>query len=185
MPNCCNFLMKITGKEEAVKEVVQVIKADYDYSTNEFSFDRHLWRVFEADVTEEDYNETHDYYAIVSGNCAWSVSSCMLDRPHSYQNRYKNDEDNRGTDIVTESRNLGVIVEIYSSEPGVGLQEHYYINKGNIEINQCVEYEEHFWDQDEYTMEDYNEEYGTNFTEDQFDEDGCCKIGGFENWDFA
>lgn len=185
MPNICSFSMKIIGKSEAVREMVQVVKADYDYTKNQFSFNRHLWRVFEADVTEENYVNDGNSYVIINGECAWSISSCMLDGPHSYQNQHKNDENNKGTDLQTESRNLGVIIEVYSSEPSVGFQEHYLIENGEMKTDECVVYEEYFWDQDEYTIEEYNKEYDTDFTEDMFDEDGCCGVGGFTSWEFA
>ena len=82
MPNYCDYEMKVVGKTNCIKEFIKVMQADYNYGTNEFTGPRHMYRVFEAYVDQEP--EAIDEYGnaecIISGYCAWSVASCMLDQ---------------------------------------------------------------------------------------------------------
>ena len=87
MPNLCMYSMCVKGKKEKVEEFIKVIKAYYDYGTMEFGFSRHLFRVFEADCDEIEDLGNNVYQAIIGGNCAWSVSTCMFE--NGYYNNIK------------------------------------------------------------------------------------------------
>jgi len=192
MANYCYYEMKVQGRPESVDEFIKIIKADYDYDNNKFSFERHFWRVFEAEVSNEEIYEGVKS-CIISGNCAWSVEACMFDRGTSYQASFRKNPKIfgcsekticRGTDIIAESKCLNLIIEIYSEEEGIGFQEHYLIINGDLIIDECVNYSCFYWDEYEYpTIEDFNEGHNTNFTEDMFDNNGELKIGGFK-WEY-
>lgn len=79
MPNLCMYSMCVKGAKEKVEEFLKVIQADYDYGTMEFSHDRHLFRVFEACCNGIEELSDNRYQAIIDGDCAWSVHTCMFE----------------------------------------------------------------------------------------------------------
>lgn len=151
MPNYCDYSMRVKGKKENIEEFIEIIKADYNYYTMKFTAKRHLHRVFEADVVNEP-DEICDgiYDAIIDGYCAWSVSCCMFDGAHSYYQQLKSEYGDmfRGTTIPIESKRLDLDIEIFSSEPGIQFMEHYIVKKGDIVLEECVDYSE-------YCLSDY------------------------------
>ena len=52
------------------------------------------------------------------------------------------------------------------------------IDRGDVLVEDCVDYEEH-WVQEYDTIEEYNAEYDTNFTADMVNDNGDICIGGF------
>lgn len=153
MPNLCEYDIKIVGKRKKdVEAVVDYLRTDYN--EEEENCPLHPWRVFSCDG--ETYKED-DYFVFEgSGDCAWSVRVCMFDGEMTYQNDHPN---SRGRTIAWMCKEYHVRVEIFSKESGCCFAEHYLINnKGEIEIAESTDYEEH-----------YNEET------DEYEE-----IGGFE-----
>jgi hypothetical protein len=156
--------MKITGQAKGVKEFIRMLqwKDEFEYNG--------LGRVFEFSFETEDIDKKREdeIVSVVGfGDCAWSVLCSMM-------------AEYRGANpsLESESERLGLVVEVYSSEPGCQFQEHMLFNKGDVVINECVDYEEHWiWEFD--TIEEYNDEYETNFTEDMVDDNGNICIGGF------
>lgn len=196
MANDCNYEMKVTGHPEDIKEFIKVIQADYNYIKQEFSYERHLYRVFEAEYCEleEEDAENNIWSCIIYGYCAWSVYCCMLEGPSTYYNENypyhtvyidgKNIEIlSKGTSLIKESAKLNLTIEVFSEEIGMGFQEHFVIEYGECIINECVDYKEYYWDKKEHpTLEEFNAEHGTNFTlEDDSDQD-TFYIGGFGEW---
>ena len=118
-----------------------------------------------------------DGYIEVSGYCAWSVI-CSIGAKDQYS-----DKEYPSTSLLEESELLNLDIEVYSTEPG-GFAEHYHYHNGEVLADECVEYWEHYWDKEEYpTLKEYNAEYNTHFTMEDFAErDGCIAvIGGFPN----
>lgn len=150
MPNYCSYEMKVNGKKESQEKLLEIMKADYDYNTMEFSADKHLFRIFEASLCE--FSEDDDFF--ISGYCAWSVYSCMMEGEHSYYNSLKERFPNefRGTTLVELSKELDLEIEVFSEEPGCGFMEHYIIKNGELIVNKCHEYEEVYDEKtEEYT----------------------------------
>ncbi len=87
MPNYCSYSMKVTGEPVNVREFIEVIQR------NDHTSGRHFYRVFEAYVDNESTIDD-DKYAIINGECAWSVHSCMMEGPNTYSyeeiTEYKN-----------------------------------------------------------------------------------------------
>jgi len=118
MPNYCDYSMCVKGKKDNIEEFIKVIEADYDYNTMQFSFDRHFFRVFEADYDEIEKVGRGVYQVIINGYCAWSVASCMFEDGY-YRNvrkEHRNTVNFKGTTIPLESKRLQLDIEIYSSE---------------------------------------------------------------------
>ena len=198
MANYCGFKMKITGKPKNIIEFVKIIHPECNYTG--IAPDRHLFRIFDANVDTEEFlalsvadNET-DIFCYVDGSCAWSISSCMTDDPFSSYSQQKRllssgtDEEKRstkskGTTLEIESGRLNLTIEVYGEEPGCGFEEHYAFVNGKTVTNE-VEDATWYCIDDYESLEELNEEEGTEFTEDDFDEDNYAKIGGFEEWVF-
>ena len=180
MPNYCSYSMRITGRPEDVDFFVRELNQDYNYD-NGICQDipvgvRHFCRVFEANeytssIFREAVNDKYDVIlkrSHVSGYCAWSVASCMMGGPCSYYNdlkiRYGNNS--KATTLRFESARLNLIIELYSEEPGCCFSEHIMFVNGEGIINDCVDYYERWYDEDDNELDEPIIE------------------GGYESWDF-
>ena len=173
MPNYCNYLLKVKGNKENCKKFHEIME-DYDLP-------RHFWRVFEADIYNEEETE-NGYVMEIGGTCAWSVYSCMCKGLHTYAN----DNPEKSTSLQEQSLQLGLEIEVYSEEPGMGFMEHFHYKNGEILADECRNFSCIWWDKDEYpTFEEFCEEYDLSgiTEEDLNDNDEYC-VGGFE-WNFS
>ena len=167
MPNLCCYSMKIKGNKENVYEFHKRMR-DYDAPN-------HLWRMFEADVYDEKDNEDGTIKIDVAGSCAWSIETCC--RASGYSD---------GVDLLeVNSRDLNLEIEIWSDESGMCFQEHYFYKNGECLIDDCVEWNEYYYDEYEYdSFEEFKRENDIpdDITEDDL-EDGCYyHDGGFDNY---
>lgn len=186
MPNYCYYSMCVKGKKENIEEFAKVIQADYDYRTMNFSHDRHMFRVFEAEMDEIEKINEDVYQAVFNGNCAWSVSSCMFDERHSYYERLKEKYPNefRGTTLPIESKRLNLDIEVFSEEGGMCFQEHYIIRNGNVEVDECVDWEEYYIGEYD-SKEEAEEDLEIEITDEEWNcGEEYISRGGFDNWDF-
>lgn len=160
MANYCEYVMKITGRKENVEELIEMMKWQGKYENCG------LGRIY--DCWEDDAEELSEEFGTVqmSGNCAWSVLTAM----RNYKGRHPS--------LESETERLNLLVEVYSSEPGCGFQEHCIIDKGEVILEDCVNYEEH-WIGEFNSLKEYNEERGTDFTDDMIQDDEYVYIGGY------
>ena len=184
MPNYCYYQMCVKGSKKNVDEFIKVINAHYDYGTMEFSHDRHFFRVFEANCDEIEEVDDDVYKAYISGDCAWSVSTCMLENGYYKDVKERYPKYFRGTTLPIESQRLNLAIEVYSEECGMCFSEHYQIVNGEMLIDECVDYEE-------YYIGDYNsrldaeEDLGIEITKEEWNSgEEYIKRGGFEEWYF-
>lgn len=171
MPNYCYYEMKVVGIDDNIDELISMM--NYNHPTY------HFHRVFEADVYDRG-----DGYALISGDVAWSIYSamlCLLGGCESTGKEY--------TFISNVSKSLQLKIEIFSSEPGIGFQEHYLIRNGEMMIEGCEDYTEYYFDELYYKGETYEEkfaafleEYKLNITPDDLNENGNYCIGGIKNF---
>lgn len=188
MPNICSYCMQVKGKPENVEEFIKIIQTDYAYDKNGNCYnpsdhnkpvEKHFWRVFEANVESDDIS--YDIRTVeISGDCAWSVKSCMCDGLFTYQ--YQN-PNGHGTTLQKESERLQLAIEVFSEECGMGFMEHYVVVDGNIIIDDCIDYAEYYTG-DFDTVEEMNVEYGTNFTQEEFEANEYISVGGID-WEFG
>ena len=173
MPNLCSYLLKVKGSKENC-EKFHAIMEDYDLP-------KHFWRVFEADIFNEE--ETEDGYVMeIGGSCAWSVRSCMCKGVFTYANEHPDN----GTSLLEQSLELGLEIEVYSEECGVGFMEHYHYKNGEELENECEDYTTFWWDRDEHsTFEEFCKEYNlSGITENDLNDNDEYCVGGFE-WVFS
>lgn len=176
MPNYCNYSMRIAGRQEDVDQFVKELQTNYsydDYSCSGIEEGlRHFCRVFSADVIYDEpikFKINGDCYIMlrditISGDCAWSVASCMTDSPTSYYRQLKNEYGNRSkaTTLKLESKMLNLIIEVYSEEPGCCFSEHMLYVNGRKVIDDCVDYYETWEDEDGNELDEAIIEGGYN-----------------------
>jgi len=163
MPNYCDYEMKITGSKNAIKRVIDCLKADYNYGTGKPEH-KHFFRVFECEDGGDFIKEGENKYSkYVFGYCAWSVASCMLDGQYTYYNDIKKEYPKifMGTTLKEQSKDC--IIEVFSEEGGMGFSEHYIFNKGVCELDDTCELESAGYDE--------NGEPTTNIDWDNYDGD--------------
>lgn len=175
MANCCYYEMKVQGKKNDVDEFISILKCK-DYSKP------HMYRVGSADIDNEYADsKTDTYIAYISGECAWSVESCMTQAGY-YRTRGQGDPN--ATYLQKESERLSLAIEVFSSEEGFCFSERYVYIKGEEVVN-------HYVDRNVYYMEDYddadhmNEELGTSFTQEMFENSESYIEGGYGEYDFT
>ena len=157
----CSFQMKITGKEQAVKELIAMLSREGEFLESGF--------VAISEFSAEGLQKTSVpgiCMVEASGTCDWSVKSAMRD----YGNRVPS--------LESEAERLSLVVEVYSSEANQNFQEHCFIVFGDVLIDDTLEYEEH-WIPCFDNLETYNKVFDTDFTEDMVNDDGYVHIGGF------
>ena len=147
MANNCMYEMKVVGSKEAINRVVTCLKAHYNYSVAKPEH-KHFFRVFEAYDDKIEKIGDNTYSVFVWGDCAWSVSSCMLSGAHTYYNDLKKDfpEIFMGTDLKEQSKDC--TIEVFSEETGMGFSEHYIFKNGECLCDDCVEIENAGYDED-------------------------------------
>lgn len=169
MANNCAIDIRITGKESAVRELVQMLRWEGPYENCG------LGRVFTFDLDESLTEHHPEDNSIISvqgfGDCANSIKSAIKEwSPYNLENACER---------------LGVVVEAYSSDPRNRFQEHYFCNKGVLEAADCVLYEEYFLE--DMRPEDIEElAQEKDLTVDELwakrNHNGEFTVGGFENY---
>lgn len=137
MANNCLYVMKVVGKKENCEKWLKKM--------NDYEEENHFFRIFSTEICDEGED-----FIEISGDCAWSIETCC--RAGGYS---------QGTDLLEiNSRDLDLVVEIYSQECGMAFEEHYLYKKGECIVDECTDW-----------FETYNEET-YEFSES----------GGFENY---
>ena len=173
MANNCWFEIHVKGRREDCEKWFSLMKGE--------TIDNSFCRIFNVDIT--DVTDTDDECVMcLCGDCAWSLQSCC-------RSGYT------AIDLFElYTRELHLVMEAYSEEPGIGFMEHYFYDNGDCIEDECVDYTEWFWDRSCYaTYKEFCEslgydgvdgEYPSVPKEDEFDSEGYCYIGGMR-WDFS
>lgn len=173
MPNFCNFSMMVIGEEEKLDEFIEILHNDYNKL--------HMFRIFEADENYREEFDDNKMISIIDGYCAWSVFVCMFPGEHTY---YDDEKDSpTKTNVLIESKRLGLDIEILSEECGMCFMEHYVIKSGELIVDEETEYKLFYTDAYE-TVDDFNKNTGLNISKDIF-ENKCCIAKGRFPWEFT
>ena len=123
MPNYCDYDMKVVSKS---KDSIDKLFSIMDYKDKT----RQMYRVLDVNMDKVE-REGNLFSCLFGGNVAWS---CLY-----WVEKYDKD-----LSILPElCKELGIGIELWSSEVGVGFQEHYVINKdGVVVVKECVDYRE-------------------------------------------
>lgn len=157
MANECTFTAFITGRVENVREFLKIMEKHWAYGV-----------LCEDEPQIEDFAPDTIISEHVEGYCRWSVLCAM-------RSEYRNPS------IESESKRLNLFVEFYSTEPGCAFQEHVFIKKGVVCIDDCVDYEE-IYVGDYNSIEEYNAANDTTFAQDMVADDYII-TGGF-GWEY-
>lgn len=163
MANNAFYLMKVVGDRNNVEAFIRAMKWQGEYT------ERGVGRVFNTDVYEQE-----DNYAMIEGDCAWSVISAM-----------RNEANHNNIEKLSARLNLNI--EVYCEECGFEFQEHFLVMNGDVIIDECVDWEEYAVEDFE-TKEEAEEELEVTFTDEEWanrrSNDYRITRGGFDNWDF-
>ena len=177
MANLCSFSIKVKGEHE---------KIEHFYNALQQKGNVWLGRGASADLEFEDKN-----IAKIYGFCKWSIYSALVDnarsmREHPERWSFGDRGDSRDLTFITldeASKMWNLEIEIYSEESGCCFQEHYLLNNGTFEIDECVRWEEYFLDEFS-TKEEAENSLQMSITDAQWAEQ-YVSVGGFENQEFV
>lgn len=162
MANICSFILQVQGTKESVEEFLKIIYGRYDYNTNTFTSSKHFWRVCVYGTGDVEKDNAF-YKAVVYGDCAWSVASCMFE--DGYYSEFKRSKNCRGTCLEKLTKQLHVAVDVVGEETGFAFQEHYVVVCGKVKKSEVLPfYDECIGNEDE--LADFNKRHGTSFTMD-------------------
>jgi hypothetical protein len=174
MANNCFYEMKVVGdKKKNIEEFISLL--NYTHPDGKC-----FARIFSADpdpIEEKDGK----YSVFITGDCAWSVSSCMTNNFMSYASE---DKTGKLTNLAEATKKLMLMVEIFSEEIGMEFAEHFIYSNGVCLVNDVTNYSEIWYDPEEYdTVEDYIKAEGLDLTPEQIQDlkDGeYVGLGGFD-----
>lgn len=150
MANDCSFDMKVVAKD---KETIDRLLSIMKYEDKEF----YIYRVRDVDVLYPAEKEGDNYSAVFQGDVAWSANAWVRGIPDPNS---KSETGAGYTNLVELCKTLGIKIEIWTSEPGMGFQEYILIGDNG-------EYD--------YQTEDWNLEWGEN-------DDDPVETGGFDDY---
>jgi len=186
MANYCFFTMYAEGKPESIDELVARMVTEYDHDKG-VGNRPHFWGVFGVDVDDKAPRTEGTRLVEISGQCPWSVWSCMTDGEDSVA-RSKAEDPKLApycTSLKKTANEFGIEIEVFSDEPTGCVEEHFHYSPNGLSVEEWCEYEEIDWDSDEYpTFADLDAEY--DLTEQGIKEDDYCpdetiKIGGYDD----
>ena len=123
------------------------------------------YKMLQVEETEEIQTLENGLFSqVFIGDCKWSIESSI-----------NNPSDKKG-DLTIKTN--GIIVELWSQEPGCEFEEHYVVENGNITTNDTVDWTGVFIDD----FENETEMTECGYTKEDFDENGWCHKGGFKDW---
>ena len=153
MANCCY----VTGKVSALN--IEDLKKFLDIMEKE--------KFMDFDYEEiNDWGEGERKTVRFYGDCKWSISSSINSLSYG---------------SALNKTTKGLIVEMWSQEPGVGFEEHVIYANGTCLCDDCVDWTEYNLDAYD-SLEELNEECDTNFKEEDF-VDGFASVGGFKEFE--
>lgn len=163
MANNCDFHMKIRGRKDDCRELADLLAWKNGHEKDG------IGRIYLCQVVDEGPG-----WLEVAGDCAWSVQTAILEP--------------QGGRFAEDLARLDLAVEVYSSEPGLQFQEHYVIDRGDVLVEEEVEYKE-YWVEEmgREELAEVAEELGLtpDYLMENMNEWGDYRVGGFESWDFS
>lgn len=177
MANICSFNMKVIGKHEDIEKFYNAMSQNGKI---------YMGRGAAAEISY------HDDCAFIDGWCKWSVISALIHNAQSMRTEPERWHWGNGDPselefitIVEATEKWNLVVEVYSEECGCCFQEHYVFDNGDILVDECVDYYEH-WIEEYSTKEEAEEELGIFISTKEWEEnEGYIIRGGFDDWEFT
>jgi len=159
MANYCEFRMIVTGEESNIHKFYNImINNSNRRDTTRLKFPR--WIIIGGAKLDNNNNKIQGSFY---GDCCWSVATAMRDKNSPEE-----------TNLQDLSEQLNLEIEVYSEEPGMDFQEHYYVANGEEIVDDCVDFAiQYFENQQE--LDEYNTAHNTNYFLNE-----NIREGGFE-----
>ena len=138
MANNCWYCMSVVGPRESIERLYSIM----NYEDPKL----YIYRVFEATWCDEPEEiEDGRYFAKISGDVAWSISSWLDDIPYVTRN------DRRlYVNLRFLSDLLHLDFEIQSEEPGCAFQQHCVIVNGEVKMYQDCTWFDLYYDTNDF-----------------------------------
>ena len=133
MANQCDFILYVTGQEKDILEFKKRLQGDSKTDKRYYGID------FTEDFGFIGLNNSLVSLEI-SGACAWSVENCFLKTGYKYDD-FKLNHSN-STTLEEDTKELNLVVEVFSTEAGNRFQEHYVVSFGDVEVDEVLDYAE-------------------------------------------
>lgn len=147
---------------------------------------RYFSRIFEA-YPWDRHEENGKYVMCISGDCAWSVYSCMCGGAFTYYDDNSTKGNVEVTNLAIETKRLNLKVEIFSQEPGIGFAEHIIFDNGCQLLSDEADLVE-YWNDEGLSVEEFEKANKLHLTNDQQEElimNGYVIIGGYSSEEFT
>lgn len=166
MANTCWYTMRIVGDEKNAEKLLRILKGK--------ECEKSMGRVESAQVFNREMRVGERYAIDIYGYCAWSVAVSMMPEEHS---DYAKDPKHL-TNLVEQSKLLGLDIEVISKEPEMQFSEWVTIRAGLVERNRRCRYRV-FEDEASFEAEKAEDEELEAYAWDDA-EDDCLEIGGYD-----
>lgn len=159
MPNYCDFQVKLTGYIENIIRFYNACNVPYHGDEHD---PEHFYRVFNIVIEEiKPIDKPQFYQAYMSGYCAWSITSCFMENGYHETNR-----GGKGITLCMLSEYCPeLVIEMFSTEPGMQFSEHILVKDNTVFINECNNYYEL---DKETSLEVFNELTNLDWDQKQF-----------------
>lgn len=152
MANICSFSMAVKGKKENIEQFINMIEQKGT-----------IWMGRGAVIHSQDVEELEDgkYRYQIDGDTKWSIQSSLIDNAVSMRTEpdkwgFGDDVDKTKLSFVTlleACEQLELAMEVYSEECGIGFQEHFVFDDGELIEHEVVDYTEEYNEEtDEYEL---------------------------------
>ena len=130
MPNYCDFQVKLTGYIEDIIRFYNACNVPYYGKKDD---PEHFYRVFNIIIEEiKPIEKPQHYVAYMSGYCAWSIATCFTNKGYHASET----EGNGITLSMLTEYCPDLVIEMFSTEPGLQFSEHLLIKDGTFFINE-------------------------------------------------
>ncbi|WP_418466876.1 hypothetical protein [Faecalibacillus faecis] len=169
MANICEFEMKIVGSFENMQKFYEALIQKDD-----------IWIGRGAGDTNIRYDENKQS-AIIDGWVSWTIENALV----IAANDMKKEKEIQCLTLWEACKLYDVVMEVYSKEDGTQFQQHILCNKGNVEIDDTVNWYEYVDEQFEVyeTKEEMEKELEITLSEQEW-QDKYATGGGFKSWNF-
>lgn len=169
MANICKFEMKIVGSFENMQKFYEALIQKDD-----------IWIGRGAGNTNIRYDENKQS-AIIDGRVSWTIKNALV----IAANDMKKEKEIQCLTLWEACKLYDVVMEVYSKEDGTQFQQHILCNKGNVEIDDTVNWYEYVEEQFEVyeTKEEMEKELEITLSEQEW-QDKYATGGGFKSWNF-
>lgn len=127
MANCCEYDMRVVGKsKEAVMRMGKILGYE--------DLDFFLYRVMDMTSDREEPEKDGEYWRMdFFGDVAWAADPWVNDTPNPNE---KSKSGAHYSNLPEICKSLGIGVEVWAQEIGMGIQEHFIVNPcGTVSVN--------------------------------------------------